>query len=666
MQQIPLLQEVAVVAAVAVLVAVLLGRLHLPTVAGLLFSGALIGPHGFGLASDIHAIEVIAEVGVVLLLFTIGLEFSLARLRHILKAVAVGGLIQVGGTIAVTVAIALAFGRTPGAAVFLGFVFALSSTAIVLRGLAERRELDAPHGRFIVGALIFQDLCVVPMVLLVPQLGGEEGSALSILFALGKAVVVVVVVLALSRVLVPRVLRFVDASRSREVFLLAVLAVCVGTAWLTSLAGLSLALGAFLGGMVVADTQFSHRAMGDILPLRDVFVSFFFVSLGMFFDVQVLFAHPWLVLALFVGFVFGKGMVATIAALLMRFPARAAWLAGVGLAQFGEFGFVLVRLGTQTGAITQAQADPLLNAGIISMFITPLLIQRAPHFTAGERLLAPLAKLLRAQGIEQQTAAEEAIDKHVIIVGYGVAGRLVASALEQTQVPRVILELNAETVRQARDRGAPIFYADATSEEALGHAHIDVALGVLVLINDPDAARRVVDTVKRVAPHVPIFIRTRYLAEQEALHKLGASNVVAEELEAGVELLARILRQLDFPRNVIDEQVHLARASTQASARTITVPRPRFGDIAPLSEIKVESVQVQKGSVGAARSPRDLNLRAETGALLVAVRRDSVLMPHPDPNDVLQVGDIVYLLGDISAVGKAVALLGETASEPSG
>src|SRR5687768_15738674 len=401
---VPLLDELAIVAALAVAVTVVLARLKLPTVAGLLLAGALLGSFGLRLVSEVHAIEVLAEVGVVLLLFSIGLEFSLARLRDIMRQVALGGFVQVGLTTAVTTGVAMALGQPFGRGLFYGFAFALSSTAIVLRALAERRELDAPHGRFIVGTLIFQDLCVVPMVLIVPLLNASASAgaaAVGVALAMGKAAIVVVGTIVVSRFVVPKVLGWVDASRSREVFLLAILGLCIGTAWLTSLAGLSLALGAFLGGMVVADTEYGHRAMGDILPLRDAFVSIFFVSLGMLFDVRVVAAHPSLVGALLAGFVLAKGALATLAAMAMRFPSRVAWLAGVGLAQFGEFGFVLTRLAQSHGVIDEDATAPLLAAGIGSMFLTPLLVRAAPHITAGERLLAPLEKLIGVRSIDE-------------------------------------------------------------------------------------------------------------------------------------------------------------------------------------------------------------------------------------------------------------------------
>ncbi len=657
MEEIPLLREITVVVGIAVFVSVVVARLRLPTVAGLLLSGALVGPHGLGLVSDTHAIEVIAEMGVVLLLFTIGLEFSLERLKHIMQRVALGGLLQVGGTLGLVVVVCLSLGVAHGPAVFYGFVFALSSTAIVLRSLSERREVDAPHGRFIVGALIFQDLCVVPMVLIVPLLGAStEGATGSIAIALLKAAAVVVAVIAISRLIVPRVLKLVEASRSREVFLLAVLALCIGTAWITSLAGLSLALGAFLGGLVVADTEYSHRAMGDMLPLRDVFVSFFFVSLGMFFNGEVLAEHPVFVLVCLLGFVMGKGTLATVAALIMRFPPRAAWLAGMGLAQFGEFGFVLVKLGTREGVVTQEAASPVLTAGIISMFLTPLLLQVAPHITAGERLLAPLARLLGARGIEEASETGHTLKDHVIVIGYGEAGRLVSESLRALERRHVILELNAENVRRGREFGDPVFYADATSEEALGHAHLSDARCVVLMINDLQATYRVVDAVRRVAPSVPVIARTHYLANQRRLLDLGASKVVIEEAEGGLEVLTQVLRALDVPRNVIDERLLLARSADHA--RRLTVPRNEWAKTAGVSGVKVESVLVLERSHGAFRSVREMDLRATTGALLVALQRGETLLSPLGADESVKPGDVAFLVGDPHAVERAVALLG--------
>ena len=661
MTHLPLLDELAVIAVLAVAVTVLLSRFRLPTVAGLLAAGAILGPFGLRLVHSVAAIEVLAEIGVVLLLFTIGLEFSLGRLKQVFRQVALGGAVQVVVTTAVTAAIAVALGQSTGRGIFYGFVFALSSTAIVLRALAERRELDAPHGRFIVGTLIFQDLCVVPMVLIVPLLGpaAPAGGALTaVAVALGKAIVLVGALILGSRFVVPKVLDWVDASRSREVFLLAILGLCIGTAWLTATVGLSLALGAFLAGMVVADTEYSHRAMGEMLPLRDAFVSIFFVSLGMLFDPSVVLGQPTLTASLLGGFLVVKGLLAMVAALVMRFPSRVAWLAGAGLAQFGEFGFVLCRLGQKSGVVDESAVRPVLAAGIASMFLTPLLVRVAPHVTAGERLLAPLERLIGVRSIDEADEARE-LEEHVVLVGYGLAGRLAATALAASEIPFVVLELNADNVRAARLEGTPVYYGDATSEEALGHAHIASARLCLLLINDPQAAERIVSTVKRVAPHVPILMRTRYLRERSGLIALGADDIVAEEVEGGVEVIARMLRHFEVPRNVIDDRIHAARGDFQPSARKVTVPRPTLRETRGLDELKVESVLVHERCAALGQSPVSLRLRSETGALVVGVRRGDRLLERPDPHVPFETGDVVYFVGTGPAIKRAMAFFAE-------
>lgn len=561
---IPLLDELAIIAAIATVLAVVLARLRLPTVAGLLLAGAVLGPHALGAVHSVEAIEILAELGVVLLLFTIGLEFSLARLRNIFAQVAVGGLLQLGLTFIATFGVAMLVGRTVEEGVLFGFLVGLSSTAIVLRGLSERRELDAPHGRFIVGTLILQDLAVVPMVLIVPLLAPDAGGGAfwDIAWALGKAALFVVLTLGGARLLVPPILKWVDASRSRDVFLLAVLGLCIGTAFLTSLFGLSLALGAFLGGMLIAESPYGHRALGDVLPLRDLFVSLFFVSLGMLFEPLVIIEQPLTVGLLLLAFLLGKGFLATIAAAVMRFPRRVAWLAGVGLAQFGEFGFVLAKLAEDNHVVDHETLRPVLAAGILSMFLTPILVRYAPHVTAGEMLLAPLEKLIGVRAIDVEDAAGVRMRDHVVIVGFGMAAQLLAHTLQATARNYLVLELDPERVRAAEAGGQPVFYADATSPEALGHAHVEDARAVVILISDRHASQRIVEVLRQVAPAVPVFVRTKYWRERKDFLEHAPAGttieVVAEEIEGGVMLTGNVLRSLGLEDEIARQHIDAA------------------------------------------------------------------------------------------------------------
>ena len=643
-----LLEEITVIATVSVIVTLILGRLKLPVVAGLVLSGALVGPKALSLAHDPEAIEVIAEVGVIFLLFTIGLEFSLSRLKNIFRQVALGGLLQVGVTTLVTSLVCLSMNLSIPEAIVYGFVFALSSTALVLRTLGERGELDAPHGRFIVGTLIFQDLCIVPMVLIVPLLinGLDKPETWqAIMLALVKAALVVVLLFAISRKVIPLLFRWVNASRSNEVFILTVLCLCIGTAYLTSLTGLSLALGAFLAGMIVADTDFRHRAMGDILPLRDVFVSFFFVSLGMFFDFQLLAEKPVEVGLLLLAFIGGKGLIAILAASFMRFPPRAAWLAGVGLAQFGEFGFIILQLAIQEGVVIENEIGTLLNAGILSMFLTPLLVYKAPHFTAGERALDPLAKLLRARSAEELEDRTVGHSDHVVVIGYGLAGRLLTNSLSRLKIEAVALEMNSDNVELGRKLGDPVYYADATSEEALGHAHVESCRAIVIMINDNQAIERVISTIARMKVEAPVFVRTQYMRGSEKLQNELPVNIVASEVEGGLEILSLVLNQLQIPRNLIIREVDQAREETMHSDREYSSSPLPLEAHAGLKDLKVEKLIVTAKSRVAGKSPRNLDLAESTGVSILAVRRQDSLLVHRIADIIFEPEDLVYCLG---------------------
>jgi CPA2 family monovalent cation:H+ antiporter-2 len=348
-----------------------------------------------------------------------------------------------------------------------------------------------------------------------------------------------------------------------------------------------------------------------------------------------------------------KGTAATIAAIAMRFPARVAWLAGAGLAQFGEFGFVLTDLGVKEGVIEPELAPPLLAAGIASMFLAPLIVRVAPHVAAGERLLAPLERLIGVRSIDDADQ-EHTLSGHVVIVGAGLGGRAAARALMACRVQVVMLELNARLVRSLFREGIPIYYADATSEEALQHAHLEKARLLVILIDDPPAAERVVATARRVAPSVPVIMRARYLREANALVSLGASAAVAEEVEGAVEVIGRMLRAIETPRNVIEQRLRVVREQTQSTEREQTLPRPQLAD--RIGELEVEDVLVCAGSPAAGASAAALALRDKTGALVVAVRRGQTLLPSFDPQAPFEVGDIVYLVGPGESIRDALPL----------
>jgi CPA2 family monovalent cation:H+ antiporter-2 len=540
MQEIGVLRDLVVIFGAALVVVLLLSRLRLPAIAGFLVAGALVGPSGLGWIRDPHEVETLAEIGVVLLLFTIGLELSPGELRRLGRVLVIGGGLQVGLSIAAVAFVVALAGEALPRALLLGFLVALSSTAIVLKGLVERGEIDAPHGRLALGILIFQDLCVVPMILLVPALGGSGGAG-AIVRALVVAGVVVAVTLALARRVVPRALSLVAATRGRDLFILAVVLVAAGIAWLTSLAGLSLALGAFLAGVVLAGSEYAHQALADTLSLRDIFTSLFFVSMGMLLDPRVLLRDGALVVGLVLAVLAGKALVATVAGLVLGFPLRVALLAGLVLAQVGEFSFVLATLGASAGLL-DARAQALVFAvAVLTMLVTPFALRFGPDLAALAARVSPHGRGRLAPG---ETARTESLSDHVVVLGFGVGGELLADVMREAGVPVVAIDLNAERVRAARARGLPVSYGDVTSPEILERAGVAHARQVVVLLNDPDATLRAVRAARTASPRAEILVRARYVADVPHLLAAGADEAVAQELEASFAIIERASREL--------------------------------------------------------------------------------------------------------------------------
>ncbi|HYO52208.1 cation:proton antiporter [Archangium sp.] len=582
MQAPELLQELVVVFGVAVVVVLALSRLRLPTLAGLIAAGALIGPSGLGWVRDTWRLEALADIGVALLLFGIGLEFSLERLRRLWKVLTLGGGLQVALTLLVVVSLALALGFPPRKGIFLGFLVALSSTAIVLRVLAERQETDAPHGRLIVGALIFQDLCVVPMMLAIPLLAGQEVGAASIAWVLAKAALLVVATVAFGRVAVPPLLKAVAGTRRRELFLLAVLGLCTGIAWLASMAGLSLALGAFMAGVALADSDYGYQALADMLPLRETFASLFFISIGMLFDVRVVVEHPVLVAVLLVGVLVVKSVLGGVGALVMRFPLRVAVLAGVGLAQIGEFSFVLANAGLQVGLLSAGERDLFVCMSVLTLAVTPVALGFAPRLAAGVAHLRPLEVLFGAHGPHRLEPEHEELAGHFIVAGLGTAGRMVVRALRASNLPHVVIELDPHMVAEARRRGEVMYYGDITSPEILERAGIHRARALVLLISDPEGSQRAVSAARRLSPDVPILVKVPRLRDIGDLHERGASDIVAGEFETALEAVTRVLHAGGVAEEAMNELLAGLRHEGVPEHGPVSGPRRMLGTMGGL------------------------------------------------------------------------------------
>lgn len=545
--------DVALLILASALIAYVCYRLGIIPIVGFLIAGVLIGPEATGLVSDKEIVDAAAEVGVLLLLFTIGIEFSLEKLARIKRLIFGGGGLQVGLATGVTVAGLMAFGVSWQASLFTGFLVALSSTAIVLKLLSDRGEMEEEHGQVGLGLLIFQDLAIIVMVLLVPLLSGQGGGSLAIVWALTKAALIIVAVLVVARRLMPRFLEAVARTCSPELFLLTVIGICFGTAWLTSLAGVSLSLGAFLAGIVVSESKFSEHAMGEIMPLQILFSATFFVSVGMLLDVGFLFSNLPLVLGIVVLVLIVKVITTGISLRILGYPLPIALASGLMLAQIGEFSFVLERAGREAGlfpaGLEGTGSQTFIAATVIVMIMTPML------HTLGMKLRDRMGTPDASSDTSNEPMVHghvPAMQDHVIIAGYGMSAQYLVRSMRSFDIPFLVLTLSPEGATEAEEMGVHVLRGDYAKQHTLGLAHIDAARTLIIADDNPGMAHRVAMVARQMNPDVHIVVRTSRKSDVRSLHEEGVDCVIVDELESIVQLLAQTLKDHEVPVEDID------------------------------------------------------------------------------------------------------------------
>jgi CPA2 family monovalent cation:H+ antiporter-2 len=542
-----LLADLVLIVACAIPAVALAQRLRIPSVVGFLLTGLVIGPHALALVNESQAVAELAEIGVVLLLFAIGLELSLSRVAKMGRWVLRGGTMQVGLTMAAVTLLAVVIGLGWSKGVFYGALAALSSTAIILKLLNERNELDSPSGRVVVAILIFQDLCVVPLMLLVPILGGAAGTWQESLRLLGISLGTVLALVFAGRIAVRWLLSYIAELRNRELFTLCIVAIGLGAAWITAQVGLSLALGSFLAGLVISESEYGLQALSDILPFRDAFSGIFFISVGMLLDLSILADSALIIVAIAVGVMGLK--TALVSAIVHRLGR--SWYVGIvtgaSLAGIGEFSFVLAQSGVPLGLFPNGAYQIFLGATVLTMLLAPFLL------TGGPRLAAHLIGQGRLDMPSAQMTGMHAVPPggHVIIVGLGFTGRSVARALRAAGIPYVILEENGPLVRQARMEREPVIFGDGTRQDVLDHVGIKQARAVVFCIASANEERRGVVVARNLSATVHIVVRTRRVRWARDLQVLGANEVIPEELEASIEIFGRVLRLYDVPGEMV-------------------------------------------------------------------------------------------------------------------
>ena len=637
--------------ATAVVMVVVFRRLNMPAILGYLLVGVLIGPHALGFVPDTPGTRYLAEFGVVFLMFSIGLEFSLPQLVSMRKLVLGFGGLQVVISIVIAIGVALLAGQTWQAGLILGGIVAMSSTAIITKVLAEQTQLHSLHGKQIMGVLLFQDLAVIPLLVLIPALAlSGEQIAIEIGAALLKAGAVLAVILILGQRIMRPLFHLIAAQKSSELFVLAVLLVTLGLAWATEASGLSLALGAFLAGMLISETEYRYQVEDYIKPFRDVLLGLFFITIGMLLNLQEVLDRWVIVLLVLVALITLKFLVIAILALVMRNDKAVALRCALALAPAGEFGFVLLSLAGRHNALTEPTMQVVLAAMLVSMLLSPLILAYSERIVM--RLVASEWET-RAVQLQQLAIRSMSKKQHVIICGYGRSGQSLARFLEQEKISIIALDADPMRVRQAAAAGDSVMFGDAARREVLTAAGLPRASAVVVSFADTHAAMAILSHVRELRPDVPVIVRTLDDTDVEKLKSAGAAEIVAEVVEGSLMLATQTMLLLGVPLNKV-----LARLR-QVRGERYELMRGFFPGVTDMDDAqfdaqqpRMQSISIDTGAAAVGQSIASQRLD-EIGIQLSALRRKGVRETQMQPDLQLQPGDVLVLTGTPEALAKA-------------
>ena len=663
MQDLSVLRDLAIIIGLAIPIVALAHRVRVPPLVGFLLVGVVIGPHGVALIPEPEAVSALSEIGVVLLLFGIGLELSLSDVLRRGRAVLVTGGAQMAGMVGLAVLLGLATGTPLGRTLFYGGLAAMSSTAVVTKSYADRGELDTPHGREVVSILVFQDLCIVPLILLLPLLAGEEGATgLGVWTRMLVSLAVMTALVIGGRFAVRRVLDHIVGLRDRELFTLCVGFFGIATALVTAAAGFSLAIGAFLAGLIISESEYGLQALSDVLPFRALFSGVFFTSIGMLLVLPLVLSQPLVLVAATLVLILVKSVVAAGAVLARGHGLETSLMSGLSLAQVGEFSFVLAAVGLPLGLFAGDDYQVFLSVAALSMMATPFLIKSARPVSESIGARFKGSVWTDATDVEAAGAVgTEELTDHAVVVGYGVAGRYLARMLQAAGIACAVIDQSAELVRRARSDGLSAVYGDGTRHTMLERVACQRARIIVFAISSPVEERRGVAVAREVAPAAQIVVRTRYVRAIDDLMRLGASQVVVEEFEASLELFARALESYEIPTTRITHELEAVRNEHYGLLRGTAAPDLTLDTLKHLGiHDALELVEVEDGATAVDENARTLDLRQRTGAIQVAVVRDGHPIYRRDPTFRYRPGDTAVLVGDREALDSASALFRRT------
>ena len=657
----PLFGELVVILALAAGILFLFRRFKLPGVLAFIVTGMIAGPHGLGWVKEVDEVEALAEIGVIFLLFVIGMEFSLKKLAALGRTVFVGGTLQAVLTVLAVSGTLVLFDMSTESAIFIGFLVTLSSTAIVLRVLQEKGRMDAAHGRVATAILIYQDIIVVPMMLFTPLLAGKSSDITGdLLLLLGKMALLLALVFISGRYIVPRLLRTAVKGKGNELFIITIVVICFAAAFTTQAMGLSLALGAFFAGLVISETDHAYHATGIVLPFHELFMSFFFVSIGMLVDTSQFLAAPLLILGLAIGVSLLKVFTALLAVWVLRYPLRTAMHTGLVLFQLGEFGFVLAMPGLELGLLSPEHYQIFLAVAILGMASTPFMMEYADRivrwtfiqFLPGQ-VSERLDRMMRVKRVQEKQQAK-ALTDHVVIIGFGLNGQNVANAAINTGIRCAVVEEDPDLAIKAKQTGVIVLHGDATNGHVLDQAHVENARVVVVAISDAEATRKIVSGVRARSNTVYIIVRTRYVRDMPANLEAGANEVIPEEFETSIEIFYRMLRKYLIPETRIKELVAAIRNDHYGMLRGTSTTAPKRNEealVIPGIEIATLPVTLGRSKV-VGKTVAEIGMREKYGITVLAIRRKGRYITNVSGNARITTDDLLYLLGSPESIVK--------------
>ena len=618
---------------------------------GYLVAGVLIGPYGWQLNGDVESVRHLAEIGVILLLFVIGLEFSLTRLlKDLVSIFGVGGL-QLTLTTCVVAWVLNLNGFSQSKSIAFGLIVALSSTAIVLKMITDLAEIDTFQGKLCIGTLLFQDICVVPMMLVMPLLA-QAGATSPIDFAIAmfESIAAVIAIFFLSKLIVPRMLSWVANIGNKEHLTLFVIFIILITGWISQKMGLTLAMGALIAGMIISDSEYNHQIILDILPLRDYFSSIFFISIGMLLQIQIFFDSVLFFLGLTAIVILIKIFLTFLSCVLVRTPLRISLVVGMRLAQVGEFSLILAAIGLERGLFNNEQYQYILIVSILSMLVAPLLIQISNKLS--------IWFFSRMKEVATTREEKETFSDHVIISGYGLGGSTLAKVLQEAKIPFMILELSGEKIKQALKEGHKTHYGDCTHEDTLLRADIKQARMIVYSISDQVSTERAVRLTRKLNPKIKIIVRTRLFSQVEEFKAAGANEVIPEEFETSIEIFCRVLKDYRIPNNIIEQQVELIRLEGYSMLRGLSLNTESLKKFSTyLTATLTESYMILDDSWASGKTLSEINIKS--GAIIIAVVRNNKSYPNPGPEFAVLSGDMLILFGSHIQLDKAIKNLQE-------